>query len=147
MHVIGKKKWRARRVISLRAVNSATSRQTHVTEPPFQQAMSLPPHTWRYSTDAWNGYHSIPLDERDRHITTFLTPWGCMRYRVAAHGSISSGDGYTFWYDSIICHKQRIKKCVDDVLGWAASLIQLFHTRLIFSTTPAHWVLYRTPKK
>ena len=127
MHVVGKKNGEPRRVLDLRAVNSATSRQTHVTEPPFRQAMSVPPNTWRYSTDAWNGYHSIPLDQRDRHITTFLTPWGRVRYRVAPQGSLSSGDGYTFWYDAIIRHINRIKKCVDDVLGWANSLLQLFH--------------------
>lgn len=71
------------------------ARQTHVTEPPFRQAMSVPPHTWRFSSDAWNGYHSILLDKRDRHAITFLPPWGRLRYRVAPQGSISSGDGYT----------------------------------------------------
>lgn len=50
-----------------------------------------------------------------------------MRYRVAPQGSISSGDGYTFWYDSIIQHIKRLKKCVDDVIGWAFTLLQLFH--------------------
>ena len=79
MHVVGKKLGNPRRVVDLREVNAATSRQTHSTEPPFKQAMSVPPNTWRYTTDAWNGYHSIPLDEKDRHITTFLTPWGRMR--------------------------------------------------------------------
>lgn len=118
--------------------------QTHVTEPPFRQAMSVPPNTWCYSTDAWNGYHSIPLDERDRHITTFLTPWGRLRCHVAPQGSISSGDGYTFWYDLIIRHIQRIKKCVDDVLGWATSLLQLFHDTAY--TLLLHGILRSHPK-
>ena len=102
MHVVSKKNGNPRRVVDLRAVNLATSRQTHITEPPFRQAMSVPPETWRFTSDAWNGYHSIPLDERDRHVTTFLTPWGRMRYLVAPQGSISSGDGYTYWYDLLI---------------------------------------------
>ena len=147
MHVVGKKIGEPRRVVDLRAVNQATSRQTHVTEPPFRQAMSVPPHTWRFTSDAWNGYHSIPINERDRHITTFLTPWGSMRYRVAPQGSIISGDGYTFWYDAIIRHIQHMKKCVDDVLGWAKSLLQLFHNTAYFlSHTGAHGVI-QNPKK
>ena len=80
MHVVGKKTGQPRRVVDLRALNSATMRQTHVTEPPFRQAMSVPPNTWRYSTDAWNGYHSIPLDQRDRHVTTFLNKFGAWLY-------------------------------------------------------------------
>ena len=86
MHVVGKKTGEPRRVVDLREVNRATSRQTHATEPPFRQASSIPPHTWRFSSDAWNGYHSIPLDIRDRHVTTFLTPWWRMRYLVAPQG-------------------------------------------------------------
>ena len=35
MHVVGKKDGEPRRVVDLRAVNSATSIQTHVTKPPF----------------------------------------------------------------------------------------------------------------
>ena len=147
MHVVGKKSGEPRRVVDLRAVNAATARQTHYTEAPFQQAMSVPPDTWRYTSDAWNGYHSIPLDTRDRHTTTFITPWGRMRYRVAPQGSISSGDRYTYWYDTLIRVLKRIKKCVDDVLGWAKTLLQLFYDVTQFlSHTSAHGVI-QNPKK
>ncbi|KAK3777837.1 hypothetical protein RRG08_038085 [Elysia crispata] len=40
--------------------------------------------------DAWNGYHNIDLDERDRHLTTFITPRGRYRYLVAPQGTISA---------------------------------------------------------
>ena len=93
MHVVGKKTGEPRRVVDLREVNRSTVRQTHYMEPPFLQAMGIKPGTWRFTSDAWNGYHSVPIDERDRHITTFITPWGRMRYRVAPQGWLSSGDG------------------------------------------------------
>ena len=96
MHIVSKKSGDPRRVVDMRALNAATSRQTHATEPPFRQAMSVLPNTWRYSSDAWNGYHLIPLDERKRHATTFITPWSRLRYRVAPQGALSSGDGYTY---------------------------------------------------
>ena len=147
MHVVGKKTGEPRRVVDLCRVNDCTQRQTHYTEPPFQQAMGIPPNTWRFTTDAWNGYHSVPLHPQDRHITTFLTPWGRMRYRVAPQGSVSSGDGFTFWYDSLIRHLPRKKKCIDDVAGWAQSLSELFHdTTQFLSHTSAHGVV-QNPKK
>lgn len=49
-----------------------------------------------------------------------------MRYLVAPQGSVSSGDGYTYWYDMVIRALKNLKKCIDDVLGWASSLAELF---------------------
>ena len=55
-----------------------------------------------------------------------------MRYRVAPQGSISSGDGYTYWYDYIIRGLLCLLKCIDDVLGWANTLAQLFFDAAFF---------------
>ena len=88
MHVVGKKTGEPRRVVDLRSVNEATVRQTHYVETPFHQAMGIEPGTWRFTSDAWNGFHSVPLDERDRYVTTFITPWGRLRYRVAPLGLV-----------------------------------------------------------
>ena len=147
MHVVGKKSGEPRRVVDLRALNAATKRQTHVTEPPFKQATGIPPNTWRWSSDARNGYHNIPLDPRDCHLTTFLTPWGRMRYKLAPQGSLSSGDGYTFWYDCIIRHIKNIKKCIDDVAGWANTLLQLFHDTAYFLSYTGSYGIIQNPKK
>ena len=55
-----------------------------------------------------------------------LTPWGRMRYRVAQQGSVTSGDGFTFWYDTLIRNLPPKKKCIVDVAGWSESLPELF---------------------
>ena len=147
MHIVGKKTGDPRRVVDLRNLNSATIRQTHHTEPRFSQATSVPPNTWRFCSDAWNGYHSVPIAPQDRHLTTFLTPWGRMRYRVAPQGALSSGDGFTYWYDLIMRHLPRKKKCVDDVLGWASTLQQLFFDTAEFLThTSQHGVVQNGKK-
>ena len=65
-----------RRTIDLQALNDASLRQTHPTMPPFQQVMSIPGGHWKSTTDAFNGYHSVSIRPEDRHLTTFLTPWG-----------------------------------------------------------------------
>ncbi len=76
--------------------------------------------------DAWNGYHSVPIREEDRHLTTFITPWGRYRYKTAPQGYIASGDGYTRRYDEIVSDIPNKTKCVDDVLFWADSLEESF---------------------
>ena len=93
----GKRRW----TVDFKAVNASAPRQTHAVSPPFIQAASVPPDTWKTTLNAWNGYHSIPLAPEDRHITTFLTPWGRYRYRVLPQGFLAANDGYCERYDEI----------------------------------------------
>ena len=67
-------------------------------------------------TDAWNGFHSVPIHPDDKHYTTFITPWGRYRYKVAPQGFIASGDGYSRRFDEIIADIERKSKCVDDTI-------------------------------
>ena len=129
MVVIPKKSGKPRRTVDLQALNNYAVRETHHTESPFHQARAVPPNTFKTVSDAWNGYHSIPLHEPDRHLTTFITPRGRFRYRVAPQGYIASGDGYTRRFDEIVMDVPRKTKCVDDTLLWDSSIEQaFFHT-------------------
>ena len=76
MVITAKKNGKPRRTVNLQALNQHATRETHHTQSPFHQVRDIPPNTYKTVFDAWNGYHSIPLDERDRHLTTFITPWG-----------------------------------------------------------------------
>ena len=78
----------------------------------------MPPDQWKTVIGAWNGYHSVPLAEEDRHLTTFITEWGRYRYRVAPQGFVASGDAYNARYDQIIEDVPRKTKCVDDAMLW-----------------------------
>ena len=69
-----------RRVVDLQSLNLHCIRDTHHTVPPFQQARTIPPDTFRTVTDAWNGYHSVPVCEENRHLLTFITEFGRYRY-------------------------------------------------------------------
>ena len=62
--------------------------------------------------------HSVLLPEEDRHLTTFITPWGRYRYRTAPQGYAASDDEYTRRYDEIVSHIPRKIKGIDDVLLW-----------------------------
>ncbi|GFS06232.1 enzymatic polyprotein [Elysia marginata] len=51
---------------------------------------TVPPNTRKTTFDAWNGYPSIALDPKDRHLTTFITPRGRYRYCVYPQGYLAS---------------------------------------------------------
>ena len=118
MHIVRKPDGSPRRVVDMSCLNEHCLRETHYVKPPFQQAKSIPRNTWKSVTDAWNGYHSVPLREGDRYLTTFITPWGRYRYRVAPQGSAVSGDAYNRRSDEVLVDVERKTKCVDDTALW-----------------------------
>ena len=90
-----------RRTVDLKKLNDASVRQTHPTQPPLKQEMTVPPGQRKTTLDAWNWYHSVDIREEDRHLTTFLMPLGRFRYKSAPQGYLASGDAYTNRYDWI----------------------------------------------
>ena len=93
---------------------------------PFHQARSIPHGTKKTIFDALNGYHSVPLHVDDRHLTTFITPWGHYCHCTAPQGYITSGDGYTRCYDDIVAENPQKTMCVDDSLLWSNSIKESF---------------------
>lgn len=126
MVVCAKKNGKPRRTVDFQALNLHATRETHHTQSPFHQARSIPSNTKKTVFDCWNGYHSVPLHEDDRHLTTFITPWGRYRYKTAPQGYIASGDGYSRRFDEIVSHVPNKTKCIDDTLLWADNLDQSF---------------------
>ena len=126
MVVCPKRNGEPRRTVDLQALNRHATRETHHTQSPFHQARAIPSNTIKTVLDAWNGYHSVPLRVEDRHLTTFITPWGRYRYKTAPQGYIASGDGYTRRYDEIVSHITQKTKCIDDVLLWSGNIEESF---------------------
>ena len=126
MVVTSKSDGTPRRTVDLQPQNRHAVRQTHHVPTPFHLADRVPQQTKKTVTDAWNGYHSVPICEEDRHVTTFITPWGRYRYKVAPQGFLSSGDGYNLRFDAIIADFPNKVKCVDDTCMWATSIEDAF---------------------
>ena len=55
----------------------------------------------------------------DRDKTTFITPWGRFRYRVAPQGYLASMDGYTHRFSIITENIKNKKVIVDDTCLWS----------------------------
>ena len=126
MVVCAKKNGKPRRTVDFQALNLHATRETHHTQSPFHQARSVPSGTKKTVFDCWNGYHCIPLHEEDRHLTTFITPWGRYCYKTAPQGYIASGDGYSRRFDELVSHIPNKTKCIDDTLLWADNLTESF---------------------
>ena len=127
MVVCAKKNGKPRRTVDFQPLNTHATRETHHTQSPFHQARSVPPNMYKTVFDALNGYHSVPICEEDRHLTTFITPWGRYRYKTAPQGYIASGDGYSRRYDEIVAHIENKTKCIDDTLLWSRSIEECFY--------------------
>ena len=136
--ICAKKSGKPRRTVDMQALNVHATRETHHTPSPFHLARSVPRDTKQSVCDAWNGYHSAPLHEDDRHLTTFITPWGRYRYHVCPQGYIASGDAYTRRSDDIIAHIPDKVKCIDDTILWSDSIESSFHQMTLFLETCGH---------
>ena len=117
MVINGKSDGSPRRTIDLQPLNKVATRETHHVIPPAQQVRSIPKNQLMSVFDAWNGYHSIPIDPADRDKFSFMTEsHGKLRYCRAPQGYTASGDAYTHRYDRIVASVERLIKVVDDSL-------------------------------
>ena len=111
-----------RRVIDFGPLNRNAPRQPHHTRSPHTIAMSVPDNVVKTVLDNWHGYHSVPIHPSDRHLTTFITPYGRYRYRTAPQGFTSAGDGYTQRMDLIVEGTKNFDHCVDDAILWDSDI-------------------------
>ena len=115
-----------RRTIDLQPLNKHSIRQTFPVDSPFNLASRVPAGTKKSVCDVWNGYHSVKLHPAHRHYTTFLTPWGRFRYKVAPQGHMVSGDGFNERYSSITSPIKNVERCVDDSVLWTDDIQKSF---------------------
>ena len=147
MSIVGKSDGSVRRVIDLRPINEATKRITHPSDNPYLQARSVPPNTFRTTSDAWNGFHSIPLCDKSRQYTIFLTPWGKFWYLVAPQGHVCSMDGYNIRYGKILENFQNHKRIVDDTIMWDCNFQKHFWQVIDFLTLSGENGVIQSPGK
>ena len=115
-----KKNSKPRRTVDMQVLNE------HHSQSPFHQATLVPSGTKKTITDAWNGYHSVPIQKEDRHLITFITPCGWYQYQTCPQGYAASQDGYTRRSDGIVNDFSNETKCIDDTCLWADTLEESF---------------------
>ena len=71
-----------------------------------------------YSTfDFSKGYWAIPMEEKSKDVTTFVTSRGLMRFRVMPFGMVNSGSTYNRMVRKLLDGAQSLENYVDDVFG------------------------------
>ena len=136
-----------RRTVDLSPLNKFCLRETFAMESPFHLARRVPKDTWKTVTDAWNGYHSVPLRESDRHLTSFITPFGRWRYTRAPQGFLSSGDGYNRRFDAVLAEFERKERCVDDTIHYDSDLQEHWWRTIDFLTRVGQAGIVLNPDK
>ena len=111
-----------RRTVDMSALKEASYRLTHPGSPPFLEAQSVPAKSFKTVTDAWQGFHMIPLHPDSMQYTTFLTEWGMYRYRRMPMGDHVSMDAYNYRFDKVTEGVKNKKRCVDDSLLYSNTL-------------------------
>ena len=70
-----------------------------------------------YSTfDFREGYWAIPMEEKSKDCTTFVTSRALMRFKVMPFGMINSGSTYNRMVRKLLGGSKDLKSYVDDVL-------------------------------
>ena len=88
--------------------------------------MNVPGNTVKTVLDNWHGYHSVSIHPDDKHLTTFITPYGRYRYKTVPQGFICAGDAYTQRMDIIVEGTPNFDHCVDDSILWDNSIMENF---------------------
>ena len=103
-----------RRTVDYRLLNKWVKRDAYATESPFHIARRIPGKSWKTVSDAWNGFHSVPLHLSSRHLTTFITMEGKFRYTRTPQGANFAGDAYNRRHAKITAEFPRKETVVDD---------------------------------
>ena len=64
----------------------------------------------------------MSLHPTERHLTTFITPFGQWRYKCGIQGYVSSGDAYNRRMDAILADFHRKERVTDDTLFYDTDL-------------------------
>ena len=67
--------------------------------------------------DFCKGYWAIPMEEKSKDYTTFVSTKGLMRFRVMPFGMVNSGSTYNRMIRKLMSGAQNLESYVDDILG------------------------------
>ena len=131
----------------MQILNGSTLRLTHPLTSPYLKAMSVPPNMYKSVTDAWEGYHAIPLDDESSKMTRFITPFGAYRYLRGPQGFHATGDAYNRRFDMVTSGFGNNIRQVDDSLIWESSIAGNFKRTCEYLTLLGRNGILQNPDK
>ena len=95
---------------------------THPVTSPYLKAMTVAMNSYNTVTDAWEGYHSVPLDKESSKLTSFVTPFD--KYLTNPKGNHVYGNAYNKRFD--MRFDMDVHRQVDDSLLWKSTVADCF---------------------
>lgn len=115
-----------RMCVDLTKLNKFVRRPTNPQLTPWEVVRNIPKGTKHYAVfDALKGYHQIELDEESRALTSFMTPFGRMRYCRLPMGLSSAGDVFTLSYGNAVDEAVDGRRATEDTLLRGATTQEL----------------------
>ena len=72
----------------------------------WQLVSTIPENVYKSIFDYWHGYHSMSIAEEERHLATFVTPYGA--YKTCPQGIQLAVDMYTNRMDRLFEDYDRL---------------------------------------
>ncbi|XP_068229734.1 uncharacterized protein [Palaemon carinicauda] len=79
------------------------------------------------TADTLHSYWQMELAEEDRHLTTFITPYGRFQHCRGPKGFAATGDAYCYRGDLSLQGMKKCVKVVDDILIFDDDLLSHYH--------------------
>ena len=75
--------------------------------------------------DLKEGFHQLELDEKCRHITSFITHEGCFQSKRLIYGANSAFEQFQKTIEQCIAGCPETKSISDDILQWGSSVKEI----------------------
>ena len=132
----------------LTKLNSQVARPVHSSMTPIAAVRTVDSSARYFTTaDALHGYWQIELAEEDRHLTTFITPYGRYYYCRGPMGFAATGDAYCYRGDLALQGLTKCVKVVDDVLLFDDDLLSHYkRTQELLTRCRSHGITLNKDK-
>jgi len=119
--LVRKKDGTHRHCVDYRALNAITYKDTYPLPHIDTCLGSMDGATWFSTLDLRSGYHNIPICERDKDKTAFITRRGCFRYKVLPFGLTTAQSVFQRLMDLVLCGLTCVTCLVylDDIIVFA----------------------------
>ncbi|XP_068207506.1 uncharacterized protein [Palaemon carinicauda] len=126
--VVAKNGTGVRITVNLTKLNSQVSRPAHPSPTPYTAIRSVDRKSRFFTTaDALYGYWQMELAEEDRHLTTFITPYGRFIHCRGPMGFAATGDAFCLRGDMALQVVQNCVKVIDDLLLYDEDYVTHLH--------------------
>ena len=119
--LVRKKDGTYRLCLDYRALNAVTYQDTYPLPHIDTCLGSMDGATWFSTLDLRSGYHNIPICDRDKDKTAFITRRGCFRYKVLPFGLTTAPSVFQRLMDLVLCGLTYVTCLVylDDIIVFA----------------------------